>query len=94
MASGSKVVRASESGSVKVLKRILAKIQGMRMEMRVGIAGIRMELGEIWRSGKKVARDVGDLTDHFYPDEGNEVAGSEAENDAENDMEEVEGTLQ
>ena len=60
------------------------------MEMRVGIAGIEMELGEIWRMGKKVVKDVEDIADHFYPDEGNSVAGNGAENDAE----EVEGTLQ
>ena len=94
VASRSRVIRSLESGSVEVLKRILAEIQGMRTEMRVGIAGIRMELGEIQRSGKKVVKDVGDIVDHFYLDEGNSVAGNEAENDAENDAEEVEGTLQ
>ena len=86
MASRSKVTRVSESGSMEVLKRILAELQGMWMEMRVGMVGIRMELGEIWRMGKKVAKDIGDLADHFYLDERNKVA--------ENDAEEVEGTLQ
>ena len=90
MASRSKVIRASELGSVEVLERILAEIQGMQTEMRAGIAGIRMELGEIWRMGKKVVKDVRDIADHFYSDEGNSVARNEVENDAE----EVEGTLQ
>ena len=87
---------------MEVLKRILTEIQGMQTEMRAGIVGIRMDLGEIWRTGKKVVKDVGVLVDHFYTDEENEAVENDVENDAENnvennaenDAEEVEGTLQ
>ena len=88
------------------MERLLVEIQGMRAEWKLGFQEMRMELGELRRTGRGLARDVGKLADHFIPLVGpeeeaeKEQEGSglgmekDTEKDAEEAAEEMDSTLQ
>ena len=87
VASGS----GSESGLGDVLERLLVEIQGMRGEFRTGLQGVRMELGELRRTGRGMANDVRDLTDYIL---GEGQAEEEVEKEkSETEIEDAEETM-
>jgi hypothetical protein len=71
------------SGAGNVMEKILAELQGMRHELDVGFRKMRMELREIQRTGRGVAGNVADITNHFMPEEDEEEETEEAVKNAD-----------
>ena len=102
VASGSGVAAESEVGSgsgsgsgLEMMEKLLAEVKGMRDDMRLGMNMVRNELREIRKTGRQIAADVFDLTNHFIPDEEEEKETEKgAEKGAESDAEMAEQTLE
>ena len=86
--SGSKVVGGLELGLVDVMGKILAEIQGLRGDMRIGFREAHMELREIRRTGRELTWDARELANCFLLDSGvrGEEVVQEAEGEAENEQ--------
>ena len=57
--------------------------------MKVGMAGICMEMGELCRTGWGIAKDMGELIDHFIAEPKSDEESEKEKEELKKDVEET-----